>query len=78
MTARNRQAVERSQRERAEIRRVWLNLVQRWPFERWTAKDISRRLNFTLALSTVYWHMEQIRLAAAEPEYRNDSNVSAI
>lgn len=61
-TPRNPKAVRRAQRERAEIRRVWLELVQREPFERHTAKDIAKRLPFTLARSTIYWHMQRIRL----------------
>jgi hypothetical protein len=73
VTARNPKAVQRSRREREEIRRVWLDLETRWPFERHTAKDIARRLPFRLALSTIYWHMEQIRIEALKAEAANDS-----
>jgi hypothetical protein len=62
---RNPKAVKRSLRERAEIRRVWLELVQREPFERHTAKEIAKHLPFKLARNTVYWHMGRIRLDAA-------------
>lgn len=66
MTARNRRAVERSLRERAEIRRVWLELVQRWPFERHTAKDIGRQLHgLRLSDNAVRWHMRAIQAEAA-------------
>jgi AcrR family transcriptional regulator len=61
---RNPRAVARALRERAEIRRVWLELVQREPFERHTAKDIAKRLPFKLARNTIYWHMGKIRLEA--------------
>jgi len=57
--------VTRSLRERAQIRRVWLELVQREPFERHTAKEIARHLPFRLARSSVYWHMQAIRAEAA-------------
>jgi hypothetical protein len=57
--------VTRSLRERAQIRRVWLELVQREPFERHTAKEIARHLPFKLARSSVYWHMQRIRAEAA-------------
>jgi hypothetical protein len=62
---RNPKAVRRSQRERAEIRRVWLELVQAEPFERHTAKEIAKRLPFKLARNSIYWHMGKIRLEAA-------------
>jgi hypothetical protein len=65
VTARDPKAVQRSLRERAQIRRVWLDLVQREPFERHTAKDIAKHLPFKLAPNTIYWHMGKIRLEAA-------------
>ena len=61
---RNPRAVARAQRERAAIRAVWLDLVQREPFERHTAKDIARHLPFKLSRSTIYWHMQRISLEA--------------
>jgi AcrR family transcriptional regulator len=61
---RNPRVVARRLRERAEIRRVWLELVQQQPFERATAKDIAKRLPFKLARSTIYWHMQRIGLEA--------------
>jgi hypothetical protein len=64
VSPRNRKAVRRALRERAEIRRVWLELVNAEPFERRTAKAIARHLPFKLARSTIYWHMQQIRLEA--------------
>jgi hypothetical protein len=63
-TPRNRKAVRRAERERAEIRRIWLELVQAEPFERHTHKDIAKHLPFKLARSTIYWHMQRIRLEA--------------
>jgi hypothetical protein len=61
---RNPRAVARGLRERAEIRRVWLELVRAEPFERHTAKDIAKRLPFKLARSTIYWHMQRISVEA--------------
>jgi hypothetical protein len=58
-------AVERSLRKRAVIERVWLGLVQREPFKRHQAKDISRRLPFRLSDEAIRWHMRAIRDAAA-------------
>jgi hypothetical protein len=72
---RDPKAVENSRRERAEIRRVWLELVQRNPFRRVTADLIRSHLPFQLARSTVYWHMEAIR-AEAELERCNSSDSS--
>jgi hypothetical protein len=68
MTARNPSAVQRALYQRVEIRRIWLECVQREPFERHTAKSIGRLLPFRLARSTVAWHMEQIRLEAAQAQ----------
>jgi hypothetical protein len=66
---RNPRAVARSLRERAEIRRVWLELVQAEPFERHDAAAIARRLPFKLSASGIRWHMRHIRTEAllAEP-----------
>jgi hypothetical protein len=61
---RNARSVARAQRQRAEIRRVWLELVQLQPFERHTHKDIAKHLPFRLSRSTIYWHMQRIRLEA--------------
>jgi hypothetical protein len=61
MATRDLKAVERSQRERAEIRRVWLELVQRQPFARHTIDSIGAKLPFRLARSTIHWHMNAIR-----------------
>ena len=61
---RNPRAVARSLRERAHIRRVWLELVQREPFERHDAKTIARRLPFSLSESAIRWHMRAIRTEA--------------
>jgi hypothetical protein len=74
MSPRDPKAVARALRERAQIRHVWLDLVQREPFERHTAKDIARHLPFKLARSTIYWHMQRIRLEA-ELEAVNGSPV---
>jgi hypothetical protein len=65
---RNPRAVKRSLREREEIRRVWLDLVQAEPFERHTAEAIRRRLTVRLSRRAVAWHMSRIRLEAALAE----------
>jgi hypothetical protein len=61
---RNIKAFRRSQRYRVEIRRVWIDLVQRRPFEPVTAAAIARHLKFTLSASAIRWHMRAIRTAA--------------
>jgi hypothetical protein len=58
-------AVARSLREREEIRRVWLELIRRAPFERHAAGAIGRRLSFRLTDDAVRWHMRAIRASAA-------------
>jgi hypothetical protein len=65
VSRRKHKAVERSLRERAEIRRIWLELIRRAPFEQHTARAIGRRLSFNLTDDAVRWHMRAIRAAAA-------------
>jgi hypothetical protein len=60
----NAKAVQRALRERKAIRRVWLELIHRRPFERVTAKDIAPHLRFKLADCTICWHMRAIRTEA--------------
>ena len=74
MSARDPNAVARSESKRAVIRRVWreqwLKYSQCWPpGQAPTEKTISAELPFAMAPSTVYWHMERIREedATAEP-----------
>jgi hypothetical protein len=70
VSPRNPRAVARALRERAEIRRVWLELVRAEPFERVTARILAARLPFRLSISALHWHMRHIRLEAclAEPQ----------
>jgi hypothetical protein len=57
----NRKAFATGQRHRAEIRRVWLEQVTRFPFEHHSAKTIRRLLSFKASERSVAWHMQQIR-----------------
>jgi hypothetical protein len=77
----NPNAVSRSRRYREEIARVWrtqwLEYTKRFPpGQPPTEKTISEQLSFTMAPSTVYWHMEQIRTEVARAECCNPSNSS--
>ena len=70
---RNPRAVKRSLRERAEIRRVWLDLVQAAPFERHDAASIAARLHFKLSPSAIRWHMRAIRTEAFVAKLTEDA-----
>jgi hypothetical protein len=84
---RNRPAFEAGQRNREAIRRLMLEHAAQFPLARsLTAAQIRlrlRRLGIYLAASTVYWHVEHIRLAAdlavleaEDAERYNSSNSS--
>jgi hypothetical protein len=57
---RNPGAIERSLRERAAIKRVWLELLQRRPFARHSAKDVARLLPFQLSDEAINWHLRKL------------------
>jgi hypothetical protein len=64
MTARNPQAVERGQAHREQIKAVMLEHVRRYPLRRpLTGKELQARFPH-LALSTVLWHVAEIRAEA--------------
>ena len=79
MSARNRKALEASQRARAAIRRLMLEHARLHPLARpLTGGELQGRLlagGISLAPSTVYWHVEQIRLES-ESQRWNSSNSS--
>jgi hypothetical protein len=59
-TPRNAGAVERSLREREEIRRAWLDLLRQRPFARHSAKDVARLLPFQLSDEAINWHLRKL------------------
>jgi hypothetical protein len=56
-------AVARSLRERAEIRRIWLELHRQRPFARHCAKDVAQRLSFKLSTDAISWHLRALDAA---------------
>lgn len=56
-------AVRQGARERAEIERLWLEQLQRYPFRKHTPKSLAPKLPFDppLSLKAIYWHMDAIR-----------------
>ena len=86
MAARNKAAAARGARTREAIRQIMIQHATRNPIARpLTAKEIQWHLKgrgVYLALSTVAWHVQQIRLAAdlealdAELKGWNPSNLS--
>ena len=62
---RNRKAYERGQRARARVRELMSAHAARYPFSPlpgWKLREILRHEGIELALSTVLWHVAQIRL----------------
>ncbi len=70
MTIRNRKAYFCGQRIRAKIRQVMVEHARLYPFARsLSGKEIQRKLSRPIALSTIYWHVDQIRLEEEAKEW---------